>query len=44
VRIANLRAEAVGGLVARAGVVHRDPGGADESGAEHVAGLGEEAV
>ena len=28
----------------RAGVVHRDPGGADESGAEHVAGLGEEAV
>src|SRR5258708_2991941 len=33
-RIADLGAEAVPGLVARAGVIHRDPGGARKSGAQ----------
>ena len=42
--IADLRAEAVRGLVASAGVVHRDPGGAGKPGAQHVAGLVEETV
>jgi hypothetical protein len=37
-------AEAVGGLVASAGVVHRDPGGARKPGAQCVAKLGEKVV
>jgi hypothetical protein len=44
VRVADLRAEAVGGLMARTGVVHRDPGGTRKPGAQHIASLGEEAV
>ena len=43
-RIADLRAEAVRGLVARAGVVHRDPGGCRKSGAQHVTRLAEKSV
>jgi hypothetical protein len=42
--IADLRAEAVGGFVARASVVHRDPGGAGKPGAQHIASLGEKVV
>src|SRR5712672_1295857 len=42
--IADLGAEAVGGFVACAGVVHRDPGGTDEPGTQHIASLGEETV
>ncbi len=42
--IADLRAEAIRGLVASAGVVHRDPGGAGKPGAQHVAGLVKETV
>ena len=42
--VADLGAEAVGSLVARAGVVHRDPGGAGKPGAEHITGFIEEAV
>src|ERR1700691_4082642 len=37
VRVADLGAEAVLGLVARPGVVHRDPGAAREPGTQHVA-------
>ncbi len=43
-RVADLGAEAVPGLVARAGVIHRDPGGARKSGAQHRARLGEVAL
>jgi hypothetical protein len=43
-RVADLRAEAVRSLVTGASVVHRDPGGARKPGAEHIAGLVEEAV
>ncbi len=44
VRVADLRAEAIRGFVAGAGVVDRDPGGTDEPGTQHIASLGEEAV
>jgi hypothetical protein len=44
VLVADLRAEAVSGLVAGAGVVNRDPVGAREPGTEHLTGLGEEVV
>ena len=43
-RIADLGAEAVRGLVARAGVVHRDPGGVRKPGTEHIASLVQKAV
>jgi len=42
--ITHLGAEAVAGFVARASVVHRNPGGARQALAEHVAGFVEEAV
>src|SRR5882672_3285763 len=42
--VADLSAEAVDGLVTSPGVIHRDPGSADEPGAEHIAGLVKEAV
>ena len=42
--IAHLCAEAVAGFVARTSVVHRNPGGARQAFAEHVASLVEEAV
>ena len=42
--VADLRAEAVRRLVARAGVVDRDPGRRLKAGAQHVARLVEEAV
>ena len=44
VGVANLGAEAVGGFVACAGVVHRNPGGARKPGAQYVASLGEKVV
>jgi hypothetical protein len=40
--VAHLGAEAVCSLVARAGVVHRDPGGVRKPGAKHIAGFIEE--
>jgi hypothetical protein len=42
--VADLRADTVGALVAGAGVVHRDPGGGLQPGAQHIAGFGEEAI
>ena len=42
--VADLRAEAVRGLVASAGVVDRDPGSARQGGAQHIAVLRAEAV
>jgi hypothetical protein len=42
--VADLRAEAIRGLVASAGIVDRDPGGAREPGAQHLAVLRQEAV
>src|SRR5712691_8521792 len=42
--IAHLGAEAVHRLVARHGIVHRDPGGTRQPGAQHLARLAEEAV
>ena len=44
VGIAHLGAEAVRSLVARAGIVDCDPGGAGEPGAQHIARLVEEAI
>ena len=41
-RVADLRAEAIGGFVARAGVVDRDPCGTRKPGTQHLARLGEE--
>ncbi len=42
--VADLRAEAIDGLVASPGVIRRDPGGAGEPGAEHIASLVEKVV
>ena len=42
--VADLRAEAIRGLVASTGIVDRDPGGAREPGAQHLAVLRQEAV
>jgi hypothetical protein len=42
--LGGLGAEAVLRLVARAGVVDRDPGGAGQPGAEHIASFGAEAI
>src|SRR6266699_5609510 len=39
VRVADLRAEPVGGFVAGAGVVPRDPGGTRKPGTQHIASL-----
>jgi hypothetical protein len=39
VLVADLRADAVGGFVARAGIVHADPGGVGQAGAQHVTGF-----
>ena len=43
-RISDLGAEAVLGLVASAGIIDRNPFGARKTGAEHIARLNEEAV
>ena len=42
--VADLRADAVGAAMARAGVVHRDPGRRLQPGAQNLAGLRQEAV
>src|SRR6059058_4049315 len=42
--VADLRAGAVRGLVAGAGVIDRDPGGLRQPGAQHVTGLIEKAL
>ena len=42
--VADLRAEAIRALVASTGIVHRDPGGARQPGAQHIAGLVAKAV
>ena len=42
--VADLGAAAIHAFVASTGVVHRDPGCARQAGAQHIAGLGQEAV
>jgi hypothetical protein len=42
--VADVRADPVGAAVARAGVVHRDPGGGLQPRPQHLPGLGEEVV